>query len=126
MLSKLEAYSTIPACDLNRAQRFYQEKLGLAPSEQLDDDDLLYKTKDSEFILYRTQYCGTAKHTLMGFMTPDLDREMSDLRSRGVVFEEYDLPGLKTVHGIAQMGNERGAWFKDSEGNILAVVERNN
>ncbi|MFF6772912.1 hypothetical protein ACFY8W_05045 [Streptomyces sp. NPDC012637] len=75
------------------------------------------------FTIYATPSGGQAAHTLAGWAVTDLDAEMEVLRARGVTFEEYDLPGLVTVDGVAEAGGVRSAWFKDSEGNILALVE---
>ena len=69
------------------------------------------------------EYAGTAQHTLGAFMVQDIDATVAELRGKGVTFEDYDLPGLKTVNGIAELGGIRGAWFKDPEGNILSVVQ---
>jgi len=72
---------------------------------------LLYKCKDSAFVVYSSQFAGTAKNTALGFLSNDIEREMKELRSKGVVFEEYDMPGLKTVNGVATMGNVKSAWY---------------
>jgi catechol 2,3-dioxygenase-like lactoylglutathione lyase family enzyme len=116
---------TLPAADIARAKKFYADKLGFQPEEETDGG-LLYRCKDSWFFLYPTQYAGTAKNTAAEFETDDLDRDMKALRSKGVVFEEYDFPGLKTVNGVASIGENQGAWFKDSEGNILALTQMRN
>jgi catechol 2,3-dioxygenase-like lactoylglutathione lyase family enzyme len=123
MLSDLEVYAMIPAADLERARRFYEEKLSFVPSQEMPGI-LFYDSGGSGFGLYATTYAGTGKHTLMAWETPNLDREMTNLRSRGVVFEEYDLPELKTVKGVATMEGSKTAWFKDSEGNVLAITQR--
>lgn len=123
MLSDSEIYAVLPASDLGRAREFYKDKLGLEPADERGDG-LIYQTKGGpKFLLYETQFAGTAQNTAMNFVTDDLDAEMADLRSRGVQFEEYDFPGLKTENGVAEYDGGRGAWFKDSEGNILAVGE---
>lgn len=123
MLAKLNTCAVIPAADLARARAFYKEKLGLDPASELPGR-LVYKTgAGSTFIMYETGNAGTAKNTAMGWETNNLDADMDDLRSRGVVFEEYDMPGLKTVNGVADAGGARSAWFKDSEGNILALSQ---
>jgi catechol 2,3-dioxygenase-like lactoylglutathione lyase family enzyme len=114
--------ATIPAKDLDSTRRFYEEVLGAQVVNE-DPGGILYKAGDAYFSLYPTQFAGTAQHTLGSFMVQDLEAAMAALRDKGVTFEEYDLPGLKTVNGIAELGGERGAWFKDPEGNILAVVE---
>lgn len=75
------------------------------------------------FQLYETSNVGTAQNTQMCFSTSDLDADVAEMRSRGVQFEEYDFPGLKTENGIAYVGTERSAWFKDSEGNTICVSE---
>jgi len=122
MLSQLEAHATVPAADLDRAKKFYQEKLGLVP-ESNAPGGLMYRCKNSWFVLFATPNAGTAKNTAMGWQTNDIEKEVAELKSRGVVFEEYDYPNLKTVNSIAQTGPNRAAWFKDSEGNILGIVQ---
>ncbi len=122
MLSNLEIYAVIPASDLGRAREFYEDKLGLKPDEERDEG-VLYKVNNSKFLLYETSFAGTAQNTAATWVTSDLDADMVELRSRGVVFEDYDLPGLKTENGVATSEGGRAAWFKDSEGNILALSE---
>jgi catechol 2,3-dioxygenase-like lactoylglutathione lyase family enzyme len=122
MFSVKKVMATIPANNLERAKKFYADKLGLKP-EMEREDGVVYDVKGTEFLLYPTQFAGTAKHTLAGFETENLEKDMQELRNKGVVFEEYDMPNLKTVNGVAKIGDERGAWFKDSEGNILAITE---
>jgi catechol 2,3-dioxygenase-like lactoylglutathione lyase family enzyme len=114
--------ATIPAKDLDGTRRFYEDVLGAHVVNE-DPGGILYKAGDSYFSLYPTQFAGTAQHTLGAFMVRDVEAAMAALRAEGVTFEEYDMPGLKTVNGIAELGGERGAWFKDPEGNILSVVE---
>jgi catechol 2,3-dioxygenase-like lactoylglutathione lyase family enzyme len=114
--------ATVPAKDLDGTRRFYEEVLGAQPVHE-DPGGLLYKVGDTYFSLYPTQFAGTAQHTLGAFMVRDVEAAVADLRGKGVTFEEYDMPGLKTVNGIAELGGVRGAWFKDPEGNILSVVE---
>jgi hypothetical protein len=71
--------------------------------------------------MYTTQFAGSAKNTVMGWLTDDIERDVRELKNHGVAFEEYDFPGLKTVNGIANLPGERAAWFKDTEGNILSI-----
>jgi len=123
MLSELEIYAILPAKDLQRARGFYKEKLGLEPSEERADGLVFQAKSGARVLIYETPNAGSAKNTALSFSTDDLDSEMDDLRSRGVVFEEYDQPGLKTENGVATFGDIRGAWFKDSEGNIIAVAQ---
>jgi catechol 2,3-dioxygenase-like lactoylglutathione lyase family enzyme len=123
MLSELEIYAILPAKDLQRARGFYKDKLGLEPSEDRPDG-LVFQTKSgAKFYMYETDNAGTAQNTAMSWETNDIEAEVAELRGRGIVFEEYDFPGLKTENGIATNENVRGAWFKDSEGNILAVSQ---
>jgi catechol 2,3-dioxygenase-like lactoylglutathione lyase family enzyme len=126
MLTNDRAYATIPAADMDRAKRWYKDKLGLAPTRE-DELGATYKVGGGTgFVLYPTPNAGKAPNTLLSFQTDDVIAEVRDLRAHGVVFEEYDMPGLKTVDGIATMGQYHGAWFKDSEGNILAVGDEPN
>jgi catechol 2,3-dioxygenase-like lactoylglutathione lyase family enzyme len=122
MNTNFEVWATIPARDLEKARRWYSDKLGLTPDEERADG-LLYNCKNSGFTIYETQFSGTAQNTLMALRTDNLEREMAGMRSKGVKFEDYDFPGLKTVNGIANIGGLRGAWFKDGDGNILSVIE---
>jgi catechol 2,3-dioxygenase-like lactoylglutathione lyase family enzyme len=123
MLSDSVAGAALPCADIERAKRWYSEKLGLDPSEERPDGVRYLTGKGTGFFLYPSSFAGTNKATACGFEVVDLDSEMDELRSRGVQFEEYDLPGLKTENGVATVGGVRGAWFKDSEGNILALDE---
>ena len=125
MLNDAEVYAVLPASDLARARGFYKDKLGLEPTEERGDG-LIYQSKGgAKVLLYETQFAGTAQNTALSWATNDLDSEMADLRSRGVTFEDYDFPGLKTENGVATYEQGRGAWFKDSEGNVLSVTELN-
>jgi hypothetical protein len=105
---------------------WYQEILRGRPGRPGSDGKpggIIYRSGDSYFSLYPTEFAGTAQHTLGAFMVQDVEAAVADLRGKGVTFEEYDLPGVKTVNGIAELGGTRGAWFKDPEGNILSVVQ---
>ncbi|HEX3317212.1 MAG TPA: VOC family protein [Solirubrobacteraceae bacterium] len=119
----------LPARDLNRARRFYAEKLGLEPTEERPGG-LRYRLGEAEFALFASQGGSDGTFTQMAFTVADVDATVRALRERGVVFEEYDLPGLRTTNGIAEVeGNypskggrgERAAWFRDSEGNMLGI-----
>jgi catechol 2,3-dioxygenase-like lactoylglutathione lyase family enzyme len=114
--------ATIPAKDMEGTRRFYEDVLGAQVLTE-DPGGILYRSGDSTFSLYPTEFAGTAQHTLGAFMVRDVEAVVADLRSKGVTFEDYDLPGVKTTDGIAELGGFRGAWFKDPEGNILSVVE---
>ncbi|HEX6582456.1 MAG TPA: VOC family protein [Thermoleophilaceae bacterium] len=118
----------LPAQDLNRARAFYAEKLGLEPVEEREGG-LRYVGADGEFALFQSEGAPSGDHTQMGWEVEDIEATVAALSARGVVFEDYDFPGLRTVDGIADIkGNypskgigERGAWFRDSEGNMLGI-----
>jgi catechol 2,3-dioxygenase-like lactoylglutathione lyase family enzyme len=128
MLKKGRVATRLPAQNLERAKAFYAEKLGLEPVEEREGG-LRYTCVAGEFALFESSGSASGDHTQMGWEVDDIEATVRDLRARGVVFEEYDLPELGTVDGIADIeGNypskgigERGAWFRDSEGNLLAI-----
>ena len=122
MLDTYNVVASFPASDLERATRFYTEKLGLTPISK-NAAAVEFRSGSVKFGIYQTDYAGTAQHTLAAWEVDDIEEAVDELRARGVLFEEYDFPGLKTVDGIADMGSQRGAWFKDSEGNILALAQ---
>jgi catechol 2,3-dioxygenase-like lactoylglutathione lyase family enzyme len=105
-----------------RHQKVYEDVLG-AQAIMENPGGIIYRSGDSYFSLYPTEFAGTAQHTLGAFMVQDVEAAVADLRGKGVRFEDCDLPGVKTVNGIAELGGTRGAWFKDPEGNILSVVQ---
>jgi catechol 2,3-dioxygenase-like lactoylglutathione lyase family enzyme len=121
MLSNSPIIASLPAADIDRARAWYEEKLGLKPSRERPDGLIYDCGAGTQFLLYPTSFAGTAENTLAAWRVDDIQAEMSDLRARGVVFEEYDFPGLKTVDGVADFEGGKGAWFKDSEGSILAL-----
>ena len=123
MLDTYKLVPSLPAGDLERATRFYTERLGLSPISA-NAEAVEFRTGSVRFGVYRSAHAGTAQHTLAAWEVDDIEEVVDELRSRGVIFEEYDEPGLQTVNGIADMGSQRGAWFQDSEGNILAVAQQ--
>jgi catechol 2,3-dioxygenase-like lactoylglutathione lyase family enzyme len=129
MLSNSSVATRIPCQDLERARRFYEEKLGLTPAEERPGG-LRYVCRSGEFALFLSAGAASGDHTQMGFEVDDIDATIAELRARGLEFEEYDLPGFKTVNGIVEVEGtypskggigERGAFFRDSEGNLLGV-----
>jgi predicted enzyme related to lactoylglutathione lyase len=123
MIKDQPSHTTLPAADLVRAKKFYAEKLGLNPSTE-SPSGLFYVTGGgTRFILYPAPNPARAGHTQMGISVQDIDSAVADLQAAGVIFEEYDFPGLKTERGIAQTGEVRAAWFKDSEGNLIGLVQ---
>ncbi len=125
MLKDYPCAAMIPAADLDRAKNWY-EKLGFSPDPNSTDDyGAEYACADgTRFAVYPSQFAGTGQQTVMGWEVPDVEAEKRELENLGVTFEEYDLPGIKTENGIATTDGWKGAWFKDSEGNILAISQR--
>jgi catechol 2,3-dioxygenase-like lactoylglutathione lyase family enzyme len=123
MFESATAHATIAVSDLDRARKFYEQTLGLKVVEDRSEG-VRYDAGGTWFLVYPSQFAGTAKSTYMTFEVSDIDAAVKELRDRGIVFEEYDMPGLKTVDGIAEIEGLRGAWFKDPDGNILAVGEQ--
>jgi len=124
MLKDSTVTANIPAADLGRARSFYADKLGLTPAQEFPGG-LVYTTGGgTTFLLYETQYAGQAGHTVAQWHVADVRAEMEELRSRGIEFERYDLPGVTWDGDLASFeGMGIGAWFKDSEGNILGIDE---
>ena len=109
--------------DLGRAKEFYGGMLGLAASDERHGSGIRYETRaGSWFLVYRSEFAGAAKSTCMRFEVEDVESAVRQLRDRGIVFEEYDLPGVKTVDRIAEHeSGGQGAWFKDPDGNVLQL-----
>jgi catechol 2,3-dioxygenase-like lactoylglutathione lyase family enzyme len=122
MLSKLEVHATLPVKDLKRARQFYAEKLGLTPKSEMPAG-LIYQCQDSWFLLFPSSGASAAQFTQLGWETSNIEAEVAELKTRGVVFEEYNLPNFKSVNSIVTSPGTRAAWFKDSEGNLLGIVQ---
>ena len=129
MLSSGRAAARLPAQDLDRARRFYSEKLGLEPADERPGG-LLYRSEGCDFALFQSTGASPGTFTQMGWEVDDIHATVAAMKERGVVFEVVDAPGLKTIDGIAEIsGNypskgargELGAWFRDSEGNMLGI-----
>ena len=128
MLKNGNVATRLPAKDLQRARWFYAEKLGLEPVEERPGG-LLYRCGSGKFALFKSAGAASGTHTQMAWEVEDIEAVVAELKRRGVVFEEVDVPGMRTVNGIAEVeGNypsvgigERGAWFRDSEGNLLGI-----
>lgn len=128
-LARGQAATRLPAQDLERARRFYAEKLGLEPVDRRPGG-LLYRCGGTEFAVYQSTGASPGSFTQMGWQVEDVDALVTELRRRGVEFEDVDVPGLRTVDGIADIPGhypgkgfrgERAAWFRDSEGNLLGI-----
>ena len=116
------AEATLPAQDLERARSFYVERLGLTVDSETETG-IHFVVGGTKFRLFRSGGSASGSHTQLALMVADIHAQVRALRERGVNFEEYDYPNLKTVEGIADLGYARAAWFKDSEGNLLGIAE---
>ena len=124
MLQKFPMFAYIPANDVARARQFYEGKLGFKPKEEVAGGVAYEFGANTACFLYpAAPSAGTSKASQAFWRVEDLEREMKELRSRGVKFENYDAPGMKTVDGVLIGGGAKAAWFKDTEGNIMALVQ---
>jgi catechol 2,3-dioxygenase-like lactoylglutathione lyase family enzyme len=123
MLKNYPVIPTLPVVDLNRARKFYEEVLGLEP-EIVDVAGVQYGCGKGTKLFIFPREATKADHTVAGFEVDDLESVMKSLRDKGVVFEEYDTPNIKTVDGICTLGPVKVAWFKDTEDNIISISQR--
>ena len=124
MLQKFPLYAYFPARDLARARRFYEDKLGLVPKQEIAGGIVYAFAGDTEAFLYETPNAGTSQASQAFWQVADVDREIAELKARGVVFERYDdMPGERSPSGAITAGGAKAAWFKDSEGNIFALIQ---
>jgi catechol 2,3-dioxygenase-like lactoylglutathione lyase family enzyme len=124
MLTKAPVTTMLPVKDLNRAREFYEKKLGLKPIGARQDGKFLFAGGDGGTLALFPKPEGTkAEHTAVSFMVKDIGKEIKELKARGVAFEDYDFPGLKTENHVCVLGSEKAAWFKDTEGNYLCLHE---
>ena len=122
MNAQHRATAMIPAHNVERAVAWYRDKLGIAPARQ-DEYGASYELNGVRAFLYKSDFAGTAEHTLLSFDTSDLDADMQDMRAKGVTFLDYELPDLNTENVVASFGTVKNAWAKDREGNILGFVQ---
>jgi len=124
MLQKAPMYAYIPVKDLPRARKFYEEKVGLKPKEERDVG-VIYEFGDhTACFMYTTPNAGTSTASQAFWSVDDIEREVAELKKRGVTFEDYDFPGMKTKDGIMTAHDSKAAWFKDTEGNTMALVQQ--
>jgi len=125
MLNNVPVLTTLPATDINRAKEFYEDKLGLT-IEEFYEDMMVLDANGVKITVYERPTPTKADHTVMTFEVKDIENEIKGLKTKGVIFEDYDMPdlNLKTdKNHVAVMENDKAAWFKDSEGNILCLHE---
>jgi catechol 2,3-dioxygenase-like lactoylglutathione lyase family enzyme len=122
MLQDAPMYSYIPARDVARARNFYEEKLGLTPKQEVAGGVVYEFGKGTACFLYPTPNAGTSRSSQAFWQVGNIEREVAELKARGVEFETYDMPGMDE-NGISTAGGAKAAWFKDSEGNIMALIQ---
>jgi catechol 2,3-dioxygenase-like lactoylglutathione lyase family enzyme len=124
MLANARIGANVPVSDLDQAIAFYEGKLGLVLFERSDEHAhaRFAGVGETKLDIYRSGTAGQARHTLASFVVDDVRAVVDGLKRNGVVFEEYDLPGMKTEDGVATLGDTRAAWLKDQDGNILEIV----
>ena len=125
MLSDVRLEPSLPASDLARARTWYHEKLDLKPVEEDGSGNMWFETGGERWFVYESQFAGTNQATAAAWLVGDLKATVGQLQGRGVVFEEYDMGDFKTENGILALPDgSMGAWFKDSEGNILGLFQQ--
>jgi len=124
MLQTSPLYAYIPAKDVTRARRFYEQKLGFKPSKEINGGVVYEFGNRTACVLYSTPNAGTSEASQAFWQVDDIEREVADLKTRGVEFEDYDMPEAdKSPSGVITAGGAKAAWFKDSEGNIMAIIQ---
>jgi predicted enzyme related to lactoylglutathione lyase len=123
MLQSSPLYAYIPARDVARARQFYEQKLGFKPGRELAGGVTYEFAGGTACFLYPTPNAGTSKASQAFWQVSDIEREVAELKARGVEFENYDMPGQKSASGVVTAGGAKAAWFKDSEGNIMAIIQ---
>jgi predicted enzyme related to lactoylglutathione lyase len=122
MLKIRRVGTAIPAQDVKRARQFYEQKLGLKPSQEAPDGGAMYVVGETGFFVFPSTGKASGNHTQMAIDVDDVEEAARELKSRGVKLEEYDTPGFKTHDGLIDMPDgSKGAWFKDTEGNLIAL-----
>ena len=123
MLDRFPVFAVLPSSDVARARAWYHDHLGMDPAKE-DPGGLWYScATDTWFVVTRSAFAGTARNTAASFQVTGIHDLMAEMRRRGVVFEDYDLPDFKTVDGVVTWGPYTAAWFKDSDGNIIEMTE---
>lgn len=123
MLSNSSVTTMLPVKDMARARSFYEDRLGLKPGGLRPDGKFVYAVGGSTLALFPKPEGTKADHTAISFRVDDIAASIDELKRAGVVFEDYDFPGLKTVNHVCVLGAEKAAWFKDTEGNYLCIHE---
>ena len=123
MLKTSTVTTMLPVKDIDRARAFYEGRLGFKPGGLKPDGKFVYVVGGTTLALFPKPEGTKADHTAVSFQVDDIAASIRDLKKAGVVFEDYDLPGFKTVEHVCVLGAEKAAWFKDTEGNYLCLHE---
>ena len=124
MLGNKKAVANVAVKDLDVATKFYENTLGLTPVHEEKKDLVVFRSGTSEINVYRSAYAGTNKATAVTWTVDNVKEEVANLKSKGVVFEHYDMPGMTRDGDVYSSGDMKVAWFKDPDGNILNVAGR--
>ncbi len=125
MLKIKSSAPAIPAQDIKRARSFYEQKIGLKPGEEQPDGGAMYQTGETGFLIFPSMGKASGDHTQMAFEVEDVPSAVTELKSKGIMLEEYDYPEFKSQDGLVDMPDgTKGAWFKDTEGNLIALTQR--
>jgi predicted enzyme related to lactoylglutathione lyase len=124
MISNYDAIATVATKNLKQAGEFYEKKVGLKKMESREKEVLMFKSGNSQLIVYNSQFAGTNQASAVTWAVDDVDATVRDLKSRGVTFEHYQFPNMKLEGDVHAMGQTRAAWFKDPDGNILAIASK--
>ena len=122
MLQQSPMYAYIPAKDLDRARKFYEGTLGFTPKLETNGGVVYECAGGTQAFLYPTPNAGTSKASQAFWQVADIERDVADLKKRGVTMEQYGMPG-QNADGIMNAGGAKSAWFKDTEGNIMALIQ---
>ena len=122
MLADTDAVATVAVKDLKAAKKFYGDTLGLKAVPVPEPEVLNYKSGNSTVLVYKSQFAGSNKATSVTWIVDDVEATVKDLKAKGVAFEHYDFPGMTRKGDVHIAGKSKAAWFKDPDGNILAVV----
>jgi catechol 2,3-dioxygenase-like lactoylglutathione lyase family enzyme len=123
MLGDYDALATIAVKNLAAARKFYEGKLGFKVVHTEGDQAVTYKSGNSQLLVYQSQFAGTSKATAATWMVKDVEALVKDLKSKGIAFEHYNMPGMTLKGDVHVAGPRKNAWLKDPDGNILALVE---
>ncbi|MDQ3190250.1 MAG: VOC family protein [Bacteroidota bacterium] len=110
--------------NLDRAREFYEDKLDLKYSGNIMDDEIIFSSNGGEVLVMQVDDKQPSNHTVLTFEVNDIEKERDELKNKGISFEEYDDPNFKTEDGICTLGNDKSAWFKDPEGNVLCIHQK--